>query len=61
MRAEVCGKCPFSNDEMCMRLGKKLAKVRGCSMSPGGRMFFRARSGAEAFRMNLKTKKEEKA
>lgn len=58
MRAENCAKCPFQNERMCIRLGKPIDKVRGCSLSASGKMFFRARSGKEAFRVNVLGKKK---
>lgn len=63
MRAESCKDCPhFSNGSDCVRLGKPISKVRGCSLCAGGKKFFRARHGKEAFRLNVlgKHKKGEK-
>ena len=56
MRAEDCAACPWRVEDRCSRKDRECAKVKGCSRSPQGRKFFRARSGAEAFRMKLKPK-----
>ena len=58
MRAESCKDCPhFSNGSDCVRLGKSISKIRGCSMSLAGKAFFKARRGDEAFRVKLGQRK----
>ena len=57
MKAESCKACPHRSGEFCRHHGKLLARIRGCSLSAGGRTFFRAKCGKEAFRMRVLGKK----
>ena len=58
MRAEACKGCPQLDGARCVLKGKPLAKIRGCSRCPAGRRFFRSKSGAEAFRVNVLGKRK---
>ncbi len=53
MKAAVCQKCEHHQGGVCARNGKPISKIAGCSKSPGGKLFFRSRSGAEAFRVKV--------
>lgn len=57
MRLENCQSCPHLSGADCMHHKKPIARIKGCSMCPGGRIFFRSRSGKEAFRLNVLNKK----
>jgi len=70
MRINQCSMCewltkrddetgPYVNTwDICGKDGRyiPISKVKGCSQSLQARKFFRAHSGAEAFRMKLKPK-----
>ena len=61
MRAENCRGCAHFNAKLgdyCLLKLLPIDKVRGCSHSSSGKMFFRARSGKEAFRVNVLGKKQ---
>ena len=62
MRAENCQGCKHlwvaGGIPNCAKHRKPISKVRGCSHSSSGKMFFRARSGKEAFRVNVLGKKK---
>ncbi len=61
MRAESCEGCQYLQSKTgyhCLRHNKHIARIRGCSISPSGKKFFRAKSGAEAIRMKLPTTKQ---
>lgn len=53
MRAEQCEKCPHLTGEMCERKGLLISRIKGCSLCSTSRMFFRARGGKEAYRLNV--------
>jgi len=38
---------------VCGRKGKPISKIKGCSLCPSGKKFFRPRSGKEAYRLNV--------
>ena len=61
MRAEACQGCQDlrASDNVCLRKGVPVSKIRGCSRCPAGRRFFRSKSGAEAFRVNVLGKRKE--
>jgi hypothetical protein len=61
MRAETCAGCPHLAGGVCGLKAKRVAEIRGCSRSPAGRKFFRARSGVEAIRVKMNQKKETEA
>lgn len=53
MRLEQCEKCPHLTGEVCGRKGKPISKIKGCSLCPSGKNFFRPRGGKEAYRLNV--------
>lgn len=53
MRLSQCEKCPHLSGEVCLRNGRPISRLNGCSRSPSGRMFFRAKSGEEFYRLNV--------
>lgn len=63
MRSEQCANCPHlrPSDEVCERKGVPISQIKGCSLSPSGKKFFRARHGKEAIRLRMsdKTKGEQ--
>lgn len=63
MRAERCAGCAYCRNPMCLRHHKPLTAIRGCSLSGSGQKFFRATSGAEAYRVKIldQKKREEQA
>lgn len=59
MQLESCIKCEHYSHGVCVRKGKPIARIRGCSLSDSGKLFFKPRHGKEAFRLHvLKLKKE---
>jgi hypothetical protein len=53
MKVEQCEKCPHLTGEVCGRKGKPISKIKGCSLYPSGKKFFRSRGGKEAYRLNV--------
>ena len=57
MRLEHCENCEHLHEERCRRKDKPIAQIRGCSLCPSGKMFFRAKCGKEAYRLKALGKK----
>jgi len=55
MRLAQCKDCEhfLPTDAVCGHKGVPIAKLKGCSWCPSARQFYRARSGKEAFRLNV--------
>ena len=55
MRTEQCDKCDHYNAKhlYCNRSHIAIRTIKGCSLCPSSKMFFRARSGKEGFRLNV--------
>lgn len=53
MRSEQCELCQHLCAGVCERKGKPISKIKGCSLCPSGKKFFRSRSGKEAYRLNV--------
>lgn len=60
MRIEICIKCPMHKDGNCLKRGLPIKRVKGCSLSDSGKLFFRAKRGDEAFRLNVLSKRKER-
>ena len=60
MRAEACKGCEHLDPSgFCRKKSAALRRIKGCSQGPAGRRFFRSKSGAEAFRVNVLGKRKE--
>ena len=53
MRREVCQSCEYLTGDLCGRDGRPIRRIRGCSRSPSGKIFLRAKSGREAYRREV--------
>lgn len=53
MRLEQCESCPSFKEGACVRTGAPVEKIKGCSLCPSGRRFFRPKSGKEGYRLNV--------
>ena len=60
MRLQQCEKCAHlrAADAVCERKGVPIAKIRGCSLCPSGKMFFRVRHMKEAICLRVTGKKK---
>jgi len=58
MQVSQCEKCPHRCVALCVRVGMPITKIKGCSLSPAGRKFFKARSGKEFIRLKLSDQKK---
>lgn len=61
MRLEQCEKCAHYHAKLayCNRLHILIAKIKGCSLCPSARKFYRPKSGKEGYRLNVLGKKKE--
>lgn len=56
MRSENCELCTHLSAGMCEYKKRPIAKIRGCSLCPSGKKFFRARNSKEAIRLRVSNK-----
>ena len=59
MRIETCNLCPHLSAGICEHRQKPISKIKGCSICPSGRKFFKARQGKEAVRLRIANRKGE--
>jgi len=59
MQVSQCEKCPHRCVALCVRVGVPIAKIKGCSLSPAGKKFFKARNPKEAIRLRISDRKGE--